>query len=243
MLFSNKEVAQRINRDFEPVWVSLRPVPLVTIDFGNGKVVKRTLHGNVATYACNSQGEVLDVLPGIYEPKTYTDRLNQLKLLHDYVSDHRMALSNETLREYHERQFEQLKEKKPPMMFEQVRMVSITGAEGPLQTILRPAQRIHARGLYAKRKIKSTKLDSKRLAEWEALAKDTRVNESNRRLAIHQYLMAKEKAIQPKNMAKWIYREVLHADLDDPYLGLGELLFDKYPFTDEDRASSSDSKP
>jgi hypothetical protein len=32
-----------------------------------------------------------------------------------------------------------------------------------------------------------------------------------------------------------MYKEVLHADLDDPYLGLGKLLFDNYVFSAEEK--------
>jgi hypothetical protein len=31
-----------------------------------------------------------------------------------------------------------------------------------------------------------------------------------------------------------MYKEVLNADLDDPYLGLGRVLFANYPFAKED---------
>ncbi len=67
MLFSNDEIADFINTTFEPTWQSVRPVPLVRIDFGNGHVVTRTLHGNIATFVCNADGHVLDILPGIYQ--------------------------------------------------------------------------------------------------------------------------------------------------------------------------------
>ena len=40
--------------------------------------------------------------------------------------------------------------------------------------------------------------------------------------------------VAPGGITKWLYREVLHADLDDPYLGLGDLLFANYPFAAED---------
>jgi hypothetical protein len=35
-------------------------------------------------------------------------------------------------------------------------------------------------------------------------------------------------------VTKKLYKEVLHADLDDPYLGLGPTLFAGYPFAGED---------
>ena len=74
MLFSSETVAKAINK-------SVRPVPIVTIDFGNGHTITRTLHGNIATYLCNANGTVFDILPGIYEPTEYLKQLNQFTLL------------------------------------------------------------------------------------------------------------------------------------------------------------------
>ena len=73
MLFSNDQVAAFVTNNFEPCWEMVRPVPIVRIDFGNGTVVTRTLHGNIASYACNSDGQVLDVLPGIYNVAGYLE--------------------------------------------------------------------------------------------------------------------------------------------------------------------------
>src|SRR5947208_10112751 len=81
VLFSSSEVATYVNTTFEPVWESVRPAPLVTIDFGNGHVVKRTLQGNVATYVCGTDGTVYDVLPGIYAPDEYRKQLQALASL------------------------------------------------------------------------------------------------------------------------------------------------------------------
>jgi hypothetical protein len=71
------------------------------------------------------------------------------------------------------------------------------------------------------------------LRTWKALADDTRINESVRRQMIHEQL-AKNVSVSPRDISKWLYREVLHADLDDPYLGLGDVLFANYPFAAED---------
>ena len=81
MLFSSREVADQINATFEPAWESVRPVPLVTMDFGNGRTVKRTLQGNIATYICVPDGTVYDVLPGIYTPDVYRKQLEALAAL------------------------------------------------------------------------------------------------------------------------------------------------------------------
>lgn len=238
MLFSNEEVARFINRNFEPCWQSVRPVPMVTIDFGNGQVIKRTLHGNVATYACNSDGQVLDVLPGIYEPKTYLQRLGELTDLHRFVKQSRRG--DAALSHYHVTQADALKQGKPRARFveQDVNRYSIIAVEKNVKLVLQPAQRLQARAAVARGSWQEDgelgKVDSpQELAGWKALAEDTRVNETLRRRKIHEHLAKLDRAT-PHAITKWLYREVLHADLDDPYLGLGKILFDSYPFSEED---------
>ncbi len=240
-MFSNKTVAAVINNRFEPVWVSLRPVPLITIDFGNGKIVRRTLHGNVATYACTSDGKVLDILPGIYEPTTYVHRLEQLNLLYKMVGNGIDKVQDlGMLSVYHRRQLESLEKTSRPSELSEMKMASITGAEAGTRILMQPARRIRSRAAYANNEKVPTKLKEGDLANWEALAKDTEQNETIRRKAIHEYLLERFDA-KPDDVAKWIYREVLHADLDDPYMGLGDLLFDTYPFVEEDMDVSKES--
>jgi hypothetical protein len=70
------------------------------------------------------------------------------------------------------------------------------------------------------------------LANWKALIEDTRLNETDRRGQIHT-MLASRKLTSPAAVTKWLYKEVLHADLDDPYLGLGPTLFASYPFKDD----------
>jgi hypothetical protein len=244
-LFSNEAVASYINDHFEPAWQSVRPVPRVTIDFGNGTVVRRTLHGNVATYVCDASGKTLDVLPGIYEPRTYVDRLGELAQLHRYVRQDRLGRMGEVndlfAKVYHRRQSDALKDGLPREVFaeEEVRRASILAVESGVKIVLQPAQRIAARGAVASGTFvadgdlpKPGALDE--LLGWKALAEDTALNETVRRRQIHDYL-GEAGPLPPEKLTKWLYREVLRADLDDPYLGLGKILFESYPFADEDK--------
>jgi hypothetical protein len=73
------------------------------------------------------------------------------------------------------------------------------------------------------------------LASWQALVEDTRLNETARRLLIHEHL-ARSGVVAPEKVCKWLYKEVLHADLDDPYLGLGKVLLDGDPFRRAEKA-------
>lgn len=227
MLFCDETIASFINQNFEPVWQSVRPVPIVSIDFGNGQVLTRTLHGNIATYVCNSQGVVLDILPGIYDRGAYLAQLDQLLLVSKYV--HSDSNQSEALREYHRKQGEALLHLKSPyqLAFSDSRKV---GVQGSLKIVL------SAPGSAANKKVNKSgtraAADLGPQDEWSLLVKDTMVNESVRRLAIHQRLSVSS-ALQPSDVTRWLYKNVLHADLDDPYLGLGSTLFPSYPFKED----------
>src|SRR2546422_6574411 len=47
----------------------VRPVPQVTIEFGDGRKLKRTLGGNTVMEICLPDGRVVDSFPGLYTPE------------------------------------------------------------------------------------------------------------------------------------------------------------------------------
>jgi hypothetical protein len=251
VLFSSDTVAKAMNEQFEPVWVSVRDVPVVTIDFGGGKTITRTLNGNVATYALHPDGTVLDILPGIYQPEEYVKQLQQMHWLYKYVSFFDRAKPKETLTTkltaYHQQQADLLADGKEPGKFEFNMAAAISKArvENPVKFVLAgqpptkgenkgdtPAQiAVQQYGQGDGKPAESKAAET--LRGWKEMAEDTKLNETAHRKAIHGHL-AKAGTVQPKDVTKWLYKEVLHADLDDPYLGLGEVLNKNYPFADED---------
>ena len=68
MLFSQPEIVDLLNTEFECAWQELRPVPRVEIDFGNGHRLERTLAGNIATWYLLPDGRAYDLLPGLVGP-------------------------------------------------------------------------------------------------------------------------------------------------------------------------------
>jgi hypothetical protein len=74
------------------------------------------------------------------------------------------------------------------------------------------------------------------LPGWKELVEDTKINETLRRRAIHEKLAATGR-VKPEDVKKWLFKEVLAADLDDPTLGIGELLNKRYPFAEEDASA------
>ena len=223
MLFSRHEIAEYIQERFEPVWEEVRPVPRVQIDFGNGKKLTRTLHGNISTYVCNPEGKVLDILPGIYEPVTYLNRLENFANLHKAFK----RSGARYLASYHHQQVEFIRAeqntgKPPPQVIDPAdfgkRIVESRMKE--LLMVAKLKEELEASPA------RSLPRNADELSRWKALTRDTKFNETERRVKIHGHLAAAgEKLLSPDQLTKWLYREVLHSDLDDPYLGLGEVLF------------------
>ena len=231
VLFSNKDLAKFINENFEPVWQSVREVPIVNIDFGNGNTVKRTINGNVATFVCNSNGEVLDVLPGLYSSDSYKSRLEQLCLLNKYIEQFSAKNVGNLLGNYHHMQYQRLLAGKTTIELAlknkedgNSRLVFTDKAPSELKRWQEP---ISSNESYR------TLPFSDSLDEWSQLNDDVRYNETVMRKQIHNRLEHMQKSKEPATVAglsKWIYREVLHTDIDDPYLGLQTVLDGTYPF-------------
>jgi len=76
-LYANAEVAKYLREHFVLHWKSVRPVPRVTIDFGDGRKLERTLTGNSIHYVLDSSGEVVDALPGLYGAKAFLTGLQR----------------------------------------------------------------------------------------------------------------------------------------------------------------------
>jgi hypothetical protein len=70
-LYANSEVGKMLRERFVLHWESVRPVPKVIIDFGDGRKLQRTLTGNSIHYVLASDGRVIDAIPGLYSAKAF----------------------------------------------------------------------------------------------------------------------------------------------------------------------------
>jgi hypothetical protein len=101
-LYANKEVSAALRDQFILHWQSVRPVPKVTIDFGDGRKLERTLTGNSIHYVLDSDGEVIDALPGLYGPKAFLRNLEQARAVVGDLKNIRGQHREAYLRTYHE---------------------------------------------------------------------------------------------------------------------------------------------
>jgi len=253
-LFSNEEVAAFVNQNFEPSWEMVRPAPIVRIDFGNGRQVTRTLHGNIASYACFPNSQVFDILPGIYTPTVYRAALNQIQQVMLAVPAAE-AQQAPRVRQYHrdKAMVLQLRPERivypapprgvPAIVGQAQQQQQATNTQAPPdpgkrrvefrteQLIVTAPPDIHANaGANGSRASRPPR----NLAEWDVLAADTWRNETERRLQIHGRL-SRSDPVRPEQLKDWLYRDVLHVDLNDPYLGLGDALIGDDVFREVER--------
>lgn len=76
-LYPNALLRQHLADRYILHWQSVRPVPKVTVDFGNGRRIERTLTGNSIHYITTLDGTPIDALPGLYSPTAFLAQLYQ----------------------------------------------------------------------------------------------------------------------------------------------------------------------
>lgn len=207
MLFSDKNLANYLDENYECAWESVRPVPIMSVDFGDGRVVSRSMHGNVATYVCLADKTVVDILPGIYGPRTYK---RALEILHKLSLQTSRLIPKERvakLRNFHQHENDRIYNE----------MNSIT-----LGRIM---------GLHPMPSTVAEEPEVRELGNenyYRGILADDAMSETSRRLITHGILHTYGLAT-PDLLTKQVYKQCLDLDLDDPYLGLKEALTSNYP--------------
>lgn len=71
LLYPQAQINQLLRDHFVLHWQSVRPVPKVTIDFGDGRRVEKTLTGNSVHVVLDPEGRPADALPGLFAPGVF----------------------------------------------------------------------------------------------------------------------------------------------------------------------------
>src|SRR4051812_28603556 len=79
LLYPHAAINPVLRDHFVLHWQSVRPVPLVTIDFGNGKRLTRPLTGNSVHLVLDPAGRPVDALPGLVSPDVFAVQLAQAR--------------------------------------------------------------------------------------------------------------------------------------------------------------------
>lgn len=100
-LYPNAAISKVLQNRFILHWQSVRPVPKVTIDFGDGRKLERTITGNSIHYILDSSGRPIDAIPGLYSPKAFLHQLQQAEVAAIKYSKLPTAKRQAFLKEYH----------------------------------------------------------------------------------------------------------------------------------------------
>jgi hypothetical protein len=107
-LYANEAVSRALREKFVLHWQSVRPVPVVTIDFGDGRKLQRTVTGNSVHYVLDADGRPIDALPGLYGPQAFLAGIVRVEEF-----SHRLAAAgkgrNQMLAQYHQQRLEELR--------------------------------------------------------------------------------------------------------------------------------------
>ncbi len=107
-LYPNAEVSAYLREHFILHWQSVRPVPRITIDMGDGRRIERTITGNSIHYVLDADGNPIDALPGLYGARTFVDELGRAIAAEQQAS----KLSGEAraayLRSYHSDRYDMI---------------------------------------------------------------------------------------------------------------------------------------
>lgn len=106
-LYANAEVSRLLRDSFVLHWSPEREVPKITIDYGDGRVVRRTIAGNSAHYVLDERGRPIDVLPGLYGPQAFVEGLREAAGLAETLRGASDADRRAALVSYHDRRWKQ----------------------------------------------------------------------------------------------------------------------------------------
>lgn len=100
-LYPNAEIAKLLRDRYILYWESVRDVPKVTVDFGDGRKLERTLTGNSIHYILDSSGRPIDAIPGLYGPQAFLRQLTEGERVVKNYTQLQGAAKESFLRDYH----------------------------------------------------------------------------------------------------------------------------------------------
>jgi len=110
-LYPNAEVSQLLRDRFILHWQSERPVPKVTIDFGDGRKLEQTITGNSIHYVLDGEGRPVDAIPGLYSPQAFMENLKDAEGVVRSLQATNGVNRREVLVKYHRDRYAKLEKK------------------------------------------------------------------------------------------------------------------------------------
>jgi hypothetical protein len=173
-------------------WQSLRPVPKVTIDFGDGRTLVRTITGNSLHAVLRADGTPVDAILGLLSVDAFVNALSRA-----------LPMTRATTSELAERHRDALADPPalPPAKIEPERVMDAS------------------RVAMTKHMVESPILQQLRALE-KNIAHDTRTNELDLHARLHRHFADGARFADAGAMVDWIYEHLFLMPPSDPFMGL-----------------------
>lgn len=113
MLYADPTINNYLRENFVLHWQSVRDVPQVTVTLADGSTMRRTVTGNSVHMVLTEDGQIVDVIPGLWHPAAFLKQVQTGKSLATQMqqvarkageSDLARNLQLAVIREFHQRQ-------------------------------------------------------------------------------------------------------------------------------------------
>jgi hypothetical protein len=254
-LYPNPEVRDLLASQFILHWQSVRPVPTITVDFGDGRHLKRTITGNSLHLVLDDQGRTVDVLPGLYGAEVFAKvlqsagsaaiklrELTEQDFLHESAAYH-----NSQIKALSERWTEDC-QKLNLIPAPQFGIDQESSTWTKLATLYREGSRPKPEAVAAivgqapPARVAAAMTMTKTVAEnplmrmivnvTETISEDTVRNEYHLHVRIHNWFTSVQPVLQRELLVTRVYSELFLSPLNDPWYGLSKP--DRYSAVDAD---------
>lgn len=103
-LYANRDVSAMLRERFVLHWKTVRQVPRITIDFGDGRKLQNTITGNSIHYVLDPDGRLIEAVPGLYGPQAFMRILEDAARLAEDCATLPETEREARIREYHQKQ-------------------------------------------------------------------------------------------------------------------------------------------
>ncbi len=110
-LYPNAEISQKLRDQFILHWSSERPVPKLTLDFGDGRKLERTVTGNSIHYVLDASGMPIEALPGLYSPQAFSQQLTAIDAMYSQYKTKSLLDRFQFISDYHRDRLTQIQTK------------------------------------------------------------------------------------------------------------------------------------
>jgi hypothetical protein len=208
-LYPDPAVSTLLRDKFILHWSSERPVPVVTIDFGDGRTLKRTITGNSIHYVLDADARPIDGLPGLYSAEMFVRKLTDALALAGELSKLDAMKRDSRLREWHAQAMEKTERSAP---------VRLSPAALKMVLAKAPPAALAGQRAMGKSMVELPILAQLRRLE-DSIAQDTARYENELHRQLHQWF-ATGQIRQFDALNGRVYTELFLTPRSDPWLGL-----------------------